>query len=522
MELGSILQFLKDKTILVTGATGFLAKIFVEKILRVQPNVKKLYLLLRAPDIEFANHRLHHEIIGKDLFRLLKETLGGNFNSFVSEKLSVMPGDISQENLDLKDTILRDQIFNQIDVIVNIAATTKFDERYDVALGINTLGVEHLLSFAKKCTKLQVFVHVSTEVARMFNSDDSVGGSGGYVCESGNCGGAYVCGEREGLILEDPQHMGVSLNGVPGLDIEMEMKLVQQQLNHLQQKGATQHEIKLAMKDLGIKRATLYGWPNTYVFTKAMGEMLLTNSKKNMPIVLIRPTTISSTYKEPFPGWIEGVRQMDSFAVAYGKGMLTFFPADPQAIFDLIPADMVVNAMLVAMVAHANQTSDDIAIYHVGSSISNPVRYHSLCNYGLRYFTAKPWIDRDGNPVKVRKVTILSNIASFHRYMFIRYVLPLEGLELLNEVLCKYFQETCDDLNRKLRFVMRLAHFYMVYAFFNGVFDNMNTEKLLATAREVGDPREVDMFYFDPKIIDWDDYCMNIHLPGIIKHASKR
>ncbi|XLR56615.1 hypothetical protein S83_007287 [Arachis hypogaea] len=456
MELGSILQFLKDKTILVTGATGFLAKIFVEKILRVQPNVKKLYLLLRAPDIEFANHRLHHEIIGKDLFRLLKETLGGNFNSFVSEKLSVMPGDISQENLDLKDTILRDQIFNQIDVIVNIAATTKFDERYDVALGINTLGVEHLLSFAKKCTKLQVFVHVST---------------------------AYVCGEREGLILEDPQHMGVSLNGVPGLDIEMEMKLVQQQLNHLQQKGATQHEIKLAMKDLGIK---------------------------------------SSTYKEPFPGWIEGVRQMDSFAVAYGKGMLTFFPADPQAIFDLIPADMVVNAMLVAMVAHANQTSDDIAIYHVGSSISNPVRYHSLCNYGLRYFTAKPWIDRDGNPVKVRKVTILSNIASFHRYMFIRYVLPLKGLELLNEVLCKYFQETCDDLNRKLRFVMRLAHFYMVYAFFNGVFDNMNTEKLLATAREVGDPREVDMFYFDPKIIDWDDYCMNIHLPGIIKHASKR
>ncbi|XP_015953171.1 alcohol-forming fatty acyl-CoA reductase-like [Arachis duranensis] len=495
MELGSIVQFLEDKSILLTGATGFLAKIFVEKILRVQPNVKKLYLLLRTTDTKSTEHRLHHEIIGKDLFKVLKKTLGANFDSFVSEKLSVVAGDISRENLDLKDSILRDEIYNQIDVIVNIAATTKFDERYDVAMGINTLGVQNILSFSHQCNKLKMLVHVST---------------------------AYVCGEREGLILEDPQHMGVSLNGVPGLDIEMEMKLVQQQLNHLQQKGATQHEIKLAMKDLGIKRATLYGWPNTYLFTKAMGEMLLTNSKKNMPIVLIRPTTISSTYKEPFPGWIEGVRQMDSFAVAYGKGMLTFFPADPQAIFDLIPADMVVNAMLVAMVAHANQTSDDIAIYHVGSSVSNPVRYHSLCNYGLRYFTAKPWIDRDGNPVKVRKVTILSNIASFHRYMFIRYVLPLKGLELLNEILCKYFQETCDDLNRKLRVVMRLASFYMVYAFFNGVFDNMNTEKLLAMAREVGDPREVDMFYFDPKIIDWDDYCMNIHLPGIIKHASKR
>ncbi|MED6129016.1 hypothetical protein PIB30_103605, partial [Stylosanthes scabra] len=42
---------------------------------------------------------------------------------------------------------------------------------------------------------------------------------------------------------------GVSVNGVPGL----EMKLVQQTLNQLQQEGATQLKIKLAMKDLGIK-----------------------------------------------------------------------------------------------------------------------------------------------------------------------------------------------------------------------------------------------------------------------------
>uniref|UniRef100_A0A2K1YQX8 Fatty acyl-CoA reductase n=1 Tax=Populus trichocarpa TaxID=3694 RepID=A0A2K1YQX8_POPTR len=41
-----MVQFLEDKTILVTGATGFLAK---SKMLRVQPNVKKIYLLSRAP-----------------------------------------------------------------------------------------------------------------------------------------------------------------------------------------------------------------------------------------------------------------------------------------------------------------------------------------------------------------------------------------------------------------------------------------------------------------------------------------
>ncbi|XLU65731.1 hypothetical protein S245_024940, partial [Arachis hypogaea] len=61
MELGSIIEFLEGKTIFVTGATGFLAKIFVEKILRVQPNIKKLYLLVRAEDIESATQRMHDE-----------------------------------------------------------------------------------------------------------------------------------------------------------------------------------------------------------------------------------------------------------------------------------------------------------------------------------------------------------------------------------------------------------------------------------------------------------------------------
>jgi hypothetical protein len=46
---------------------------------------------------------------------------------------------------------------------------------------------------------------------------------------------------------------------------------------------------------------------------------------------------------------------------------------------------MVVNAMLVAMVAHANQPGD--VVYHVGSSVRNPVTYLNLQDYGFNYFT---------------------------------------------------------------------------------------------------------------------------------------
>lgn len=67
---------------------------------------------------------------------------------------------------------------------------------------------------------------------------------------------AYVCGEggREGLILEKPYHLGDSLNGVSGLDINAEEKVVRDKLSELQQLGATEKEIKEVMKDLGISR----------------------------------------------------------------------------------------------------------------------------------------------------------------------------------------------------------------------------------------------------------------------------
>ncbi|CAA2966141.1 alcohol-forming fatty acyl- reductase-like [Olea europaea subsp. europaea] len=440
MELGSILHFLADKSILVTGATGFLAKIFAEKILRVQPNVKKLYLLLRAADSKSAMQRFNTEVIAKDLFRVLKEKCGRNLNSFISQKVVVVPGDIACENLGVKDTDLLKEMWKEVDVVVNLAATTNFDERYDVSLDINTFGAVHALNFSKKCSKLKVHVHVST---------------------------AYVSGEKEGLISETPYYLGETLNGTSELDIDREREVAEETLKQLRVEDSSQESIKSAMKDLGIQRARKYGWPNTYVFTKAMGEMLLGHMKENMPLVIIRPTIVSSTYKEPFPGWVEGIRTIDSLAVSYGKGRLTCFLGDPTTVIDLIPADMVVNAMIVAMVAHANQPNE--TIYHIGSSLSNPMDSTMFQEYGLQYFTKHPWIDKEGKPVIVGKVKVLSTMDNFRSYITIRYLLPLKGLQLLNAACCQYFRNEYLNMYRKIKYVMRLIDLYQPYLFFKGV-----------------------------------------------------
>ncbi|KAF5772761.1 putative oxidoreductase [Helianthus annuus] len=486
MELGSIVDFLENKVVLVTGATGFLAKIFVEKILRVQPNVKKLYLLIRAPDAPSASQRFNTEAVAKELFKLLKEKHGSDLHKFLSEKVTPFAGDITCEDLGVQGSSLKEEMWKDVDVVVNAAATTNFDERYDLALNLNTFGAINVVNFAKKCVNLKLLLHVST---------------------------AYVSGEKPGLMLETPYHLGESLNGTNGLDIYEERRIVEDKLKELKSdNNANDKSIKIAMKDLGLQRANHYGWPNTYVFTKALAEMVITHLKGDMPLVILRPSIVTSTFKEPIPGWVEGIRTIDSLALGYGKGQLTCFLGNPEAVYDVVPADMVVNAMIATIAAHANKTSSE-TIYHVGSSVSNPVKFSRIQRCGYRYFSEHPWIGKDGKPVIVGEVTVLNSMASFHRYISLRYLLPLQVLQILNLILCQAFASTYKNLNRKIKFVLRLVDLYKPYLFTKSLYDDTNTEKLRRAVREIGD--EETIFFFDPRIIDWEDYFEHTHLPGV-------
>jgi fatty acyl-CoA reductase len=89
-----------------------------------------------------------------------------------------------------------------------------------------------------------------------------------------------------------------------------------------------------------------------------------------------------------------------------------------------IPVDMVVNCMIVAMVACANQSSQ--IILHVGSSWRNPIKFSSLRNIIFRYFTEHPLVSKNGESIKVDRGIVLSSMAIFRAYMTIRYVLPLK------------------------------------------------------------------------------------------------
>ncbi|KAK3123032.1 hypothetical protein QOZ80_8AG0622730 [Eleusine coracana subsp. coracana] len=75
LDADTVIEYFMDKNILITGSTGFLGKVLVEKILRVQPDVKKLFLLVRALDDGFAKQRTQTEVTGKKIFGILKENM---------------------------------------------------------------------------------------------------------------------------------------------------------------------------------------------------------------------------------------------------------------------------------------------------------------------------------------------------------------------------------------------------------------------------------------------------------------
>ena len=103
------------------------------------------------------------------------------------------------------------------------------------------------------------------------------------------------------------------------------------------------------MVRLGLYRARMHGWQDTYVFTKAMGEQLIVAERGDVPLVIFRPSIVEGALSEPFPGWIEGIRMADPLIIAYGKNIIRGFVGDPAGVLDLVPVDSVVNVMLAAM-----------------------------------------------------------------------------------------------------------------------------------------------------------------------------
>ncbi|KAL2228298.1 fatty acyl-CoA reductase 2 [Sesamum indicum] len=489
-----IVKYLRGKTFLLTGATGFLGKVLVEKMLRTAPDVLKIFVVIKAKNKEAASERLRNEIMHAELFTRLKQIHGKSYQAFMLSKLIPVVGNVCETNLGV-DEDAAELLTQEVDVIINSAANTTFDERYDTALDINTGGPTRLMSFAKKCKKLKLFLQVST---------------------------AYVNGQRQGRIMEKPFSMGESIAAetvvcgnhqvsLPKLSVEDEIKVVLESKKTLEDDSLLQK-----MKELGMQRANKFGWQDTYVFTKAMGEMMIDSLRGEIPVVVIRPSVIESTYREPFPGWMEGNRMMDPIILHYGKGQLTGFLVDPNGVLDVVPADMVVNATFAAMAKHGAGGKPECSIYQVASSVVNPLVFRDLAELLYQHFSSSPFMDPTGSPVRVPKMKLFSSMEDFSSHLW-RHAIKQTGLGAFTNLDGKLSHKLESICRKSVEQAKYLAKIYESYTFYGGRFDNSNTKRLMGFMSK--DERQ--QFGFDVENIDWKDYITNVHIPGLRRHVMK-
>ncbi|XP_020549175.1 fatty acyl-CoA reductase 2-like [Sesamum indicum] len=468
-----ILNFFQGKNIFITGATEFLGKALVEKLLR-STAVGKIYVLIKAEDKAAAFDRLKSEIINSELLKCLREEHGASYEAFIQEKLIPVAGNICEPELGM-DVDTADNIMNEVDVIIQSAANTSMIERYDSLFEANVSGPQRLMRFAKRCKNLILFVHIST---------------------------AFVNGEREGVNPEKPMTMGENRrknisSSFPQLDIANEMSLAFKSITS----ASTELEATIYSKKLGQQRARFYGWFDAYQLTKAMGEMIINECKGDTPVVIVRPAVIESSYKEPFPGWIQGYRVTDPLIISYGKGHLPAFLGDPEVKVDIIPVDMVVNTIIAATAKHGIGGMPGLDVYHSASAIVNPLRYYDVFEFSYEYFNSNPLIESSSKGSNIKEIKFFDNIEDLSKYT--------------QDEICQRDALQQTKWKAKILHAIQLCKIYEFSGFYEGRFDISNTQKLLSEMSE----EEQRCFGLDARIIDWRKYFCEIHIPGLKKHV---
>ena len=58
---------------------------------------------------------------------------------------------------------------------------------------------------------------------------------------------------------------------------------------------------------------------DTYAFSKATGKVMIDKLSEDIPVVVILPSVIESTFREPLPGWKEGNRYVTTHQLFFKR-----------------------------------------------------------------------------------------------------------------------------------------------------------------------------------------------------------
>lgn len=121
VKMVSIPEYYEGKNVLLTGATGFLGKVLLEKLLRSCPKVNSVYVLVRQKAGQTSQEQME-EILSSKLFDRLRDE-----NPDFREKIAAINSELTHSKLALSEED-KEVIVDSTNIIFHCAATVRFNE----------------------------------------------------------------------------------------------------------------------------------------------------------------------------------------------------------------------------------------------------------------------------------------------------------------------------------------------------------------------------------------------------------
>lgn len=533
-----VTQVFTGKRIVFVGTTGFVGKVTLSMLLAHYGDVlDRVYVVVRKGSAASAERRFFDKVAPSEPFQPLRDRLGDDgAMEYLQKKCTVLDGDITDPWVGLEEAQV-EALTGQVHAIVNCAGLVSFNPSLEVGLNVNTHGVKNAVALALRWSV--PLIHMST---------------------------AFVVGNRSGLVFEDEPVLGYfpKQEEMDGRDFSLEQELQDAEkivarlreqaddkaltsifrkkaLDRLEEEGrdatdektlrlAVGRERKLWLSGelvrAGMERAQHWGWPNTYTYAKHLGEQVLAGTP-GLRYSIVRPSIVESAAHFPFPGWNEGFTTSAPLAYAGIKGQRGI-PAGDHAILDIIPVDQVAGATL-GITAHAMQV-EERRVYNLASGDVNPfLASRSVELVGL--YRRRFYRNREtGNSlVNALRSRIEPQPVSKQEFQLLSAPMLAKGAKLLKKTLDEVrpawgaprvqamvdkARAALDEVESQADSLTGLIDLFLPFLWENRyVFRCDNTRSVYERMA----PADRARIGWAPERIDWREYFLGTHLPGLEK-----